>query len=174
MLFTALSSQAAPPTDTATVVIAGHHLRPGDRFQISAPVEYAIVDVSKAKAPKRSDGARVFEEGMIEFRELGKPAPSADFAVPASGEVAPTTFAVRFTRPLMLVPDRLAMVRVVMTFSQTTKGADGKTKTVQHQQTFPVPLGGDSTANGVSRCLLFSGNPDGGLNVGLYLDCSAR
>ncbi|HKO54552.1 MAG TPA: hypothetical protein VJ276_01670 [Thermoanaerobaculia bacterium] len=171
-LVAAFSTAAATAPDTASLRIAGHHLPPGDRFKVSVRIEYTIIDLSKGKMPKRSDGSRVFEEDMVEYRESGKPVPAVDFVVPASGEVPARAFTVRFNRPLALVPDRLAAVRFHVSVERTTTGPDGKPKTIKHDDTFPVPLGGDSTSGGVSRCLLFEGFPNGALSVALHADCT--
>jgi hypothetical protein len=173
LLFAPLPMRAAAATDTASLQIAGRHLHPGDRFQVSVNVEYAIIDASRSTTPQRSDGGRALEEGMIEDRQAGKPAAGADFVVPASGEFPARAFTVRFDRPLAVVPDRLAAVMFHVAFSRTGTGPDGKPKTFRRTQDFSVPLGGDSTAGGISRCLVFEGFPDGALSLALRTSCAA-
>ncbi|MBV9494030.1 MAG: hypothetical protein JOZ54_07270 [Acidobacteria bacterium] len=170
----AIVALSAPSADTFSLQIAGHQLRAGERFTVLANVEYTILNPAKGTSAKRADGGRELEESWIEFRASGKAVPSMTFKVPLDGEIPARTFKVRFQHRLAIVPDRMATLMVHVASTRIMLGDYGKPKEMKFHQTFPVPLSAENTANGVSRCLLFTGEQNGGLGMGLQHDCAAR
>lgn len=161
-------SAADNPATTLDITVIATALTTSMPSQFSFSGEYQIFNTTGAK-PSADGGIRV-DRSLVESQVLGTKASVWNLALPLT-EAETGHFLIPFDRRLAPVhgQGRWAAAMLKVEFTQAIHDGKGAWKQIPREMELPIVIP-DSEPTTLRRCLAITGQPDGGLHVGI-VDC---